>query len=97
MVGNIHEMVIDSKGRITLSKETRQYLGLLPGMKIRINIEGDHIVIEKAITPEEFITTMNGFVKKGSELPVTDPLDLKHIWLQIEGIMGLAIMKPYSG
>ena len=78
---NIHESIIDSKGRITLSKEIRRSPGLSSGMKIRINIEVDHIIIEKAIPPEEFITTtMKGFVKKESTLPVTDPLDLKHIW-----------------
>ncbi len=80
MVGNIHETVIDSKGRITLSKEIRKSLGMLSGTRVRISVEDSHIIIEKAITPEEFINTMKGFIKNKSELPEMDPLDLKNIW-----------------
>ncbi|MGC8515177.1 MAG: AbrB/MazE/SpoVT family DNA-binding domain-containing protein [Thermoplasmata archaeon] len=80
MVGSMHEATIDDKGRITLSKEIRESLGLVPGIKVKIDLESDRIIIEKTISPDEFITSMNGFIKERSKIPVSDPLNLKKIW-----------------
>ncbi len=80
MVGKAQEATIDDKGRIILPKEIRKSLGLSAGMKVKLNVESDRIIIEKVISPEEFITRMNGFIKKGSKIPASDPLSLKQIW-----------------
>jgi len=32
------------------------------------------------VTPEEFIREMEGCVKEGSEIPRTNPLEMKRIW-----------------
>ncbi|MHB8372286.1 MAG: AbrB/MazE/SpoVT family DNA-binding domain-containing protein [Thermoplasmataceae archaeon] len=80
MVGNIHEATIDNKGRILLSKKIRKSLGLSAGMKVKLNVESDRIIIEKVISPDEFITRMKGFIKKGSNIPASEPLFLKQIW-----------------
>ncbi len=74
------EAVVDEKGRIVISKDVRNSLGLKYGTKVRLHVESDKIVIEKAISPEEFKTKMKGFIKKGSRLPMTDPVELKNIW-----------------
>ncbi len=80
MVGTSYEAKIDDKGRIILSSEIRKSLGLSPGMKVKLNIDSDRIIVEKMIPPEEFINKMKGFIKKGSPVPVSDPLHLKQIW-----------------
>lgn len=74
------ETVIDKKGRIVISKEMRDALGLKDGTRIRLHIESDKLIIEKSVSPEEFINKMRGFIKKGSKVPVSDPIDLKQIW-----------------
>jgi AbrB family looped-hinge helix DNA binding protein len=74
------ETIIDEKGRIVISKDVRSNLGLKKGMKVRMHIESDKLIIEKSVSPVEFRTRMKGFIKKGSKVPVSDPLELKHIW-----------------
>ncbi len=37
---------ITSKGQITLPAEARRVLGLRPGQKVGVRIEGDHLVID---------------------------------------------------
>ena len=74
------ETVIDEKGRIVISKSVRNALGLKNGMRVRIHVESNRLVIEKSVSPDEFRTKMRGFIKKGSEVPVSDPLKLKEIW-----------------
>ena len=63
MVGGMHEATVDSKGRITFSKDVRQSFGLVSGIKVKIDVESDLIIIEKVISPDEFIASMNGFLK----------------------------------
>ena len=41
---------ITSKGQITLPAEARRALGLRPGQKVGVRVEGDHIVID--VPPE---------------------------------------------
>ncbi|MCL4349975.1 MAG: AbrB/MazE/SpoVT family DNA-binding domain-containing protein [Candidatus Thermoplasmatota archaeon] len=79
-VGMTKETVIDKKGRIVISKEVRDELGLKEGTRIRLHIESDKLIIEKSVSPEEFTNKMRGFIKKGSKVPVSDPIDLKQIW-----------------
>ncbi len=59
----MHEATADDKGRNTLSKEVRQSFGLVSGIKVKIDVESDRIIIEKVISPDEFIASMNGFLK----------------------------------
>ena len=80
MVRSAQEAKIDDKARIILSKEIRKSLGLSAGMKVKFNIESGRIIDERVIPPGEFITRMNGFVKKGSKIPASDPLALKQVW-----------------
>ena len=63
MVGGMHEATVDDKGRITFSKDVRQSFGLVSGIKVKIDVESDLIIIEKVISPDEFIASMNGFLK----------------------------------
>ena len=79
-MGMTQETVIDEKGRIVISKSVRNALGLKNGMRVRIHVESNRLVIEKSVSPDEFRTKMRGFIKKGSEVPVSDPLKLKEIW-----------------
>lgn len=74
------EAIVDEKGRIVISKDVRVSLGLKNGMKVKLHIESGRLIIEKAVSPEEFSSKMRGFIKKGSKVPVTDPIQLKHIW-----------------
>ena len=79
-MGMTQETVIDEKGRIVISKSVRDALGLKNGMRVRIHVESNRLVIEKSVSPDEFRAKMRGFIKKGSEVPVSDPLKLKQIW-----------------
>ena len=63
MVGGMHEATVDGKGRITFSKDVRQSFGLVSGIKVKIDVESDRIIIEKVISADEFIASMNGFLK----------------------------------
>lgn len=74
------DSVVDDKGRIVISKEARISLGLKSGTKVRLHIESDKLVIEKAVSPEEFRNRMRGFIKKGSKVSKSDPIRLKEIW-----------------
>ncbi|MCL4412280.1 MAG: AbrB/MazE/SpoVT family DNA-binding domain-containing protein [Candidatus Thermoplasmatota archaeon] len=74
------ETVIDEKGRIVISKDVRISLGLKKGMRVKLHIESDRLIVEKSVSPEEFRTKMKGFIKKRSKVPISDPIDLKRIW-----------------
>ena len=79
-MGNLYETTVDEEGRITLSKEVRKAFCIVPGDKVKIETESDRIIIEKAISPDEFIASMIGFIKDDSAVPLSDPLNLKQIW-----------------
>ncbi len=79
-VGMGQETVIDEKGRIVISKNVRNSLGLKNGMRVKMYIESNRLIIEKSVSPDEFRVKMRGFIKKGSGIPLSDPLELKHIW-----------------
>jgi AbrB family looped-hinge helix DNA binding protein len=77
------EAIIDDKGRIVISKDVRDSLGLKSGMKVKLHREANRIIIEKSLSSEEFIEKMEGFIKNDSGIPVSDPIDLKNIWERI--------------
>ena len=79
-MGMTKETEIDEKGRIVISKDVRSSLGLKSGMKVKMHIESGKLIIEKSVSPEEFRAEMRGFIKKGSKVPISDPMDLKRIW-----------------
>ena len=79
-MGMTQETVIDEKGRIVISKDVRISLGLKKGMRVKLHIESDRLIVEKSVSPEEFRTKMKGFIKKRSRVPISDPIDLKRIW-----------------
>ncbi len=74
------EAIIDDKGRIVILKEMRDSLDLKPGMKVKLHRESNRIIIEKSLSPEEFIGKMGGFIRNDSKIPVADPINLKNIW-----------------
>lgn len=41
---------VTSKGQITLPAHARRALGLVPGRKVAITIEGDHLVLESPVS-----------------------------------------------
>ncbi|RLI00767.1 hypothetical protein DRO38_05950 [Candidatus Bathyarchaeota archaeon] len=75
---SIEEVVIDDKGRVLIPKKFRDKVGLQPGVRARLKIEGKTIVIIPPISPEEFIKEMEGCIKEGT--PSIDPLKLKKMW-----------------
>ena len=79
-VGMTQEAVIDEKGRIVIPNDVRNSLGLKKGMRVKLHVESDKLIIEKTVSPAEFLTKMKGFIKKGSKVPVSDPIELKQVW-----------------
>ena len=61
-VGITQEAVIDEKGRIVISKNIRDSLGLKNGMRVKIYIESNRLIIEKSVSPDEFRAKMRGFI-----------------------------------
>jgi len=74
------EVTIDEKGRILIPKSLRESANLSKGKKVRLSLEGRRIVISAVVDPEEFILEMRGFIKEGSPVPMSDPIELKRIW-----------------
>jgi hypothetical protein len=55
---------------------------LKPGKKARLKIENENVIITALVSPEEFITEMEGCITQG--VPIIDPLKLKNIWKPAE-------------
>lgn len=72
------DVIIDDKGRILIPKQAREKIGLQVGGKARLKIENNKIVIMAPITPEDFITELEGCIKEGA--PTVNPLDIKKMW-----------------
>ncbi len=51
---------MDERGRITIPREIRERLGLKPGEKLLIRVEGDVIVITRASNPFKVIEDILG-------------------------------------
>ncbi len=74
------EATIDKKGRIVVPRSLREKFGLRQGVRVRLRREGKGVLLAKSMSSREFIDQMEGFIKKGSPVPRTDPLRLKRIW-----------------
>jgi AbrB family looped-hinge helix DNA binding protein len=72
--------VVDDKGRIVVPKQLRNEMRISEGSRVSVQIEKEKLVVSRAVDPEEFITEMEGFVRKGSRVPLVDPLSLRRIW-----------------
>jgi len=71
---------VDEKGRVVIPERIRQKVGVGKGSKIMVKAKHRSIVITKKIEPKEFNKSMEGFLKRGSPVQVSDPLKLKEIW-----------------
>jgi len=71
---------VDEKGRVVIPERIRQKVGVGKGSKIVVKAKHRSIVITKKIEPKEFNKSMEGFLKRGSPVQVSDPLKLKEIW-----------------
>ena len=78
----MEEVKMDSKHRIVIPESVRRRSGVKTGSKLRVSIKGSSIVLTKNIEPSEFVGRMEGFLKEGSPVPASDPLELKEIWVQ---------------
>lgn len=76
------EVTVDDKGRIVIPEGLRRRLDIREGSKLRVTVEYNKVMIGRGIPPDEFISHMEGCIKKGSRVKKTDPLKLKEIWLQ---------------
>jgi len=72
--------IVDDKGRIVVPKRIRKEMRISEGSRVSVQIEKERLVVSRAVEPEEFIIEMEGFVQKGSRVPLTDPISLKRIW-----------------
>ena len=79
MVG-MEQAKVDEKGRVVIPERIRQKVGVGKGSKIMVKAKHRSIVITKKIEPKEFNKSMEGFLKRGSPVQVSDPLKLKEIW-----------------
>ncbi len=60
----MNQTKVSSKGQITIPKSIRERTGLKPGDKVRVEIRGEHIVIERMERPSE---SMPGIGRKTKE------------------------------
>lgn len=55
---------VSSKGQITIPKPIRERMGLTPGDKVRVMVQGEHIVIERVKLPSESMPGIGSKTKK---------------------------------
>ncbi|WP_058571679.1 AbrB/MazE/SpoVT family DNA-binding domain-containing protein [Haloferax profundi] len=55
---------VDSEGRITIPKELRECLGLVPGTTVEIRLEDDKMVIELEDDPERILERMDELIEE---------------------------------
>ncbi len=77
-MGKVEELPVDERGRLQLSREIREKLGIKGRGKLRVIVEDSEVVITAPMPREEFIKYMAGFIRGGK--PPMDPLRLKEIW-----------------
>lgn len=63
---------VTSKGQITLPKEVRDALGLVPGSQVEFVIEAGRVVLRRRI-PSEAFERWQGFLRES--LPTTESVD----------------------
>ncbi len=54
---------VDERGRITLPKEVRVALNIMPGDELSVEIVGNRIVIEKSVNPFEKLRKLLGSIQ----------------------------------
>ncbi len=74
MGGFMGEIVVDDKWRITMPADVRD--GIRKGQSLRVERDGDRIIIKPSVSAEKFERELKGCVK-GSKIP---PEKLKEIW-----------------
>ncbi len=79
-MGQLSEVVLDSKGRVLIPEKIRKKAGISAGSKVRVTVSDNTVMITKSVTPEEFIRDTEGIIKSGSPVKVANPLKLKEIW-----------------
>jgi len=82
-----NERSLDEKGRITIPKPLRERLGIEPGDRVSVDVEGGRIVVKPhgTVSREKFIDTMEGCLSRetrASNAPDVDPTDLKDEWAE---------------
>ena len=82
-VGNMEEVRVDSKHRIVLPEEVRKKSGIKAGSRLKVNLKDRSVVLTKNVEPEEFVEGMEGVLKEGSPVHVSEPLRLKEIWAML--------------
>jgi len=70
------EVEVEERGRILIPKELREELHLRPGQKLLIERKGKEIIVKAPIDASEFISELQGCVKKSS----IKPTNIKKIW-----------------
>ena len=76
----MEQVKIDAKGRLVIPERIRKELGVRKDSRLAVRTKHRSIIITKKVEPEEFIKTMEGFLKKNSPVQPSDPLKLKEIW-----------------
>ena len=79
-MGKLEEVRVDSKHRIVLPEEVRRKSGVKIGSKMRVSMKNRSIILSKSVDADEFIRRMEGILKDGSPVHVSDPIKLKEIW-----------------
>lgn len=57
---------VDSEGRILLSKEVRERLGITPGTEVEVHEEDGKVVVEPENSPDEIIERMEQIINEAS-------------------------------
>lgn len=57
------QTTLTSKGQVTIPRDVRQHFGLKQGMAVTFEIEGDHIALRPARTPQSAQGSGFGLVK----------------------------------
>lgn len=57
------QTTLTSKGQVTIPRDVRQHFGLKQGMAVTFEIEGDHIALRPARTPQSEQGSGFGLVK----------------------------------
>ncbi len=71
---------VDSKHRVLLPEVVRRRSGIRSGSKLKVTVKNRTIVLTKNVQPDEFIQKMEGVLKNGTPVQLSDPLKLKDIW-----------------
>ena len=71
---------VDSKHRVFLPEVVRRRSGIRSGSKLKVTVKNRTIVLTKNVQPDEFIQKMEGVLKNGTPVELSDSLKLKDIW-----------------